>query len=145
MLLETLSVREASEADEKYSASVSPAYPISILNMLLGTYILSVKNATHNKIILHIYFFPIMLLTLTLFIIYQILILPLSYIKMVGHKFALILKNPQGTGSKSTSNRFGFAIFFLVFGLLILSLDCLVDIFYFIFHTYKTDLDMVAK
>lgn len=44
MHLETLSVREASEADEKYSAAVSPVYPMSILNMIFGTYILSVKN-----------------------------------------------------------------------------------------------------
>jgi hypothetical protein len=44
MLMETLSVRDASEADDKYSSSVSPIYPLSILNMFLGTYILSIKN-----------------------------------------------------------------------------------------------------
>ena len=70
MLLETLSVREASEADEKYSAAVSPPYPISILNMILGTYILSVKNPAHNKAILHFYFFPIMLVVLVIFTTY---------------------------------------------------------------------------
>ena len=145
MLLETLSVREASEADEKYSAAVSPVYPISIINLILGTYILSVKNPLHNKVILHIYFLPIMLITLVIFIAYQILILPLAYIKMVGHKFALMVKNPQGTGSKSTSDRFGYAFFFVVFGPLILCLDALVDIIWFLIHMYKTDLDMVAK
>lgn len=94
MLLETLSVREASEADDKYSASVSPPYPFSILNMILGTYILSVKKPEHNRFILHIYFLPIMLVTLVLFVCYQVVILPLSYVKTVCHKFALIVKNP---------------------------------------------------
>ena len=58
MLLETLSVREASEADEKYSAAISPPYPLSIVNLLLGTYILSIKNPKHNKMLLMLYFIP---------------------------------------------------------------------------------------
>jgi hypothetical protein len=93
-LIETLSVREAQEADEKYSAAISPPYPLSILNMILGTYILSVKNQNHNKMILHFYYFPIMVVVLSIFTCYQFLILPLCYIKTVGHKFALIIKNP---------------------------------------------------
>jgi len=94
MLLETLSVREASEADEKYSASISPVFPFSILNMILGTYILSVKNPKHNKLILHFYFLPIMLCVFVVFIVYQFVMLPFCYIKTVGHKFALMIKNP---------------------------------------------------
>lgn len=70
MLLETLSVREASEADDKYSASVSCPYPISILNLLFGTYILSVKNESHNEFILHLYFLPVFITNLILFIAY---------------------------------------------------------------------------
>lgn len=145
MLLETLSVREASEADEKYSAAISCPYPLNIINILIGTYILSVKNPKHNQLILHLYYLPTMLCTLVLFIGYQLLILPFSYTKMICHKFALIVKNPQGAGAKTTSDRFGYAIFFLVFGLLILFLNCIVDIYWFIRHAYKTDLDVVAK
>lgn len=70
MLLETLSVREASFADDKYSASVSPPYPISILNLLFGTYILSVKNEFHNELILHFYFLPVFIVNLVVFIVY---------------------------------------------------------------------------
>ena len=68
MLLETLSVREASEADDKYSAAVSCPYPFNITNMLFGTYILSVKNEFHNIIILHLYFLPTMLTSLVFFV-----------------------------------------------------------------------------
>jgi len=145
MLLETLSVREASEADEKYSAAISCPYPLSILNMLIGTYILSVKNPYHNKLLLHFYYLPTMFCTLLIFIGYQFLILPLSYVKMLCHKFALIVKNPQGAGAKTRSDRFGYAMFFFVFGFLILFFDCICDIYWFIMHAYKTDLDVVAK
>lgn len=70
MQLETLGVREASEADEKYSAAISCPYPLSILNLFLGTYVLSVKKPIVNKFILHIYFFPTFLVILVLFIAY---------------------------------------------------------------------------
>ena len=144
-LLETLSVREASEADEKYSASVSPIYPLSIINLIFGTYILSVKNPEHNKWVLHLYFAPVIVTTFCIFFIYQLCMLPFAYIKLVFHKFALVVRNPQGTGAKSTSDRFGYALFFLVAGVFILILDCIVDAYWFIKHTYKSDLDIVAK
>lgn len=71
--------------------------------------------------------------------------IPFAYIKLVFHKFALVVRNPQGTGAKSTSDRFGYALFFLVAGLPILMLDSIVDVYWFILHTYKSDLDIVAK
>jgi hypothetical protein len=144
MLLETLSVREASEADEKYSAAVSPPYPLSIANLLFGTYILSIKNPKHNKLLLLLYFIPTFLATLSIFIVYQALILPISYLKVCGHKFALVVKNPQGTGAKTTSDRFGYAMFFVFIGPFLLSLAAIVDVYWFIKHTFKTDLDVVA-
>jgi hypothetical protein len=93
-LLETLSVREGSEADDKYSAAVSCPYPLSIANLMLGTYVLSVKNAAHNRFVLHLYFLPTMLVTTTLFVVYQFAILPLAIVKTIGHKFALVVRNP---------------------------------------------------
>jgi len=113
--------------------------------MILGTYILSVKNPHHNKLVLHFYYFPIMAVVLIIFTCYQFLILPLCYIKTVGHKFALIIKNPQGHGAKSTSDRFGYAFFFLWFGPFILFIDCVVDTYWFVKHAYETNLDIVAK
>jgi hypothetical protein len=145
MQLETLSVREASTADEKYSAAVSPAYPISIINFLFGTYILSTKSPEANTYILHIYFFPVMLICLCFFIAFQVLILPLAYLKMVGHKVALIIKNPSGIGGKSPSNRFGYAMFFLVFGPVILAFNCIVDIYWFVYHIYFIKLDVAVQ
>ena len=145
MLLETLSVREASQADDKYSAAISPPYPLSIINLLLGTYVMTVKKAKHNKWVLHFYFLPTIICTSNLFLAWEILILPFAYVKVVFHKFALIVNNPQGAGAKSSSDRLGYAIFFIFAGPFILALDSIVDCFWFIAHVYKTDLDVIAK
>ena len=70
MLLQTLSVRESSEADDKYSAAISAPYPLNILNLILGTYILSVKSPKHNKYILYFYYIPTFIITFAIFIVY---------------------------------------------------------------------------
>ena len=145
MLLETLSVREASEADEKYSACVSAPYPLNMLNMIFGVYILSAKNPFHNRLILHLYFLPTYLTCLTIFIVYSVAMIPLCYIKMAAHKFALIVKNPQGYGSKTKSDRLGYAIYFMLLGIPILLLDCIVDISWFHRHMYMSGLEEMAQ
>lgn len=86
-----------------------------------------------------------MLVCLSIFIVYQFAILPLAYFKMVGHKLALVIKNPTGVGGKTTSDRFGYAFFFLCFGLIILFLDCLADIYWFVVHVYQTNLDVAVQ
>ena len=48
-LLETLSVREVSEADEKYSAVVCPFFPVNMLNLTAGTLVLSNKSPKINR------------------------------------------------------------------------------------------------
>lgn len=44
MLLYTLSVRDVSEADEKYSSVVSVPFPLSVLNLLFGSIVLGAKS-----------------------------------------------------------------------------------------------------
>ena len=144
-LLETLSVREASESDEKYSASVSCVYPLSILNLFLGSYVLSVKNPKINRMVLHFYFIPVLLGTLVLFVGYQFLILPFAYIKIIGHKLALVINNPTGAAARSRGDRLCYAIYFVFLGIPILVMDSIVDIKWFLLHIYKTDLDKVSK
>jgi hypothetical protein len=70
MLLYTLSVRDVSEADEKYSAVVSVPFPLSTMNLVLGSIVLGAKSPLLNLILLHIYFLPVMLVCFVLFMIY---------------------------------------------------------------------------
>ena len=107
MLLYTLSVRDVSEADEKYSSVVSVPFPLSVLNLLFGSIVLGAKSPLLNLILLHFYFVPVMLVSLVIFVLYQILIMPFCYIKLLGHKWALIVKAPVGKGSSSSLDRAG--------------------------------------
>jgi Ion transport protein len=107
MLLYTLSVRDVSEADEKYSSVVSVPFPLSVLNLLFGSIVLGAKSPFLNLILLHFYFVPVMIVCLVIFILYQLIILPFCYIKMLGHKWALIVKAPVGKGSSSSLDRAG--------------------------------------
>lgn len=93
-LLSTLSVREVSEADEKYSAVISAPFPMNILNFVLGPIVISMKSPNANIALLNIYYLPISIISLLLFIVYQVLIFPFCYFKMIGHKFALMIKSP---------------------------------------------------
>lgn len=69
-LLSTLSVREVSEADEKYSAVISAPFPLNILNLVFGSIVLGVKNPKANLVLLHFYFLPINLVCLVIFSAY---------------------------------------------------------------------------
>lgn len=93
-LLATLSVREVSEADDKYSAVVSAPFPLNILNFVFGSIVISMKSPSANVALLNLYYLPISSACLVIFIAYQAVIMPFCYIKMVGHKFALMIKSP---------------------------------------------------
>lgn len=140
-LLTTLSVREISEADDKYSSVISVFFPISTLNLVFGSIVLAAKSPTFNLVMLHIYFLPVILVVLTIFIAYQAIILPFAYIKVVGHKFALMVSGPSGSGDQTTLDRFGNAILFIIIGPILLTFSAIVDIFWFLAHVYKMDLD----
>lgn len=141
MLLYTLSVRDVSEADEKYSSVVSVPFPLSVLNLLFGSIVLGAKSPLLNLILLHFYFVPVMLVCLVIFMAYQIMILPFCYIKLLGHKWALIVKAPVGKGSSSSLDRAGQFFIFLLFGPILLGLNVIVDCGWYLVHIYKSDLD----
>lgn len=69
-LLGTLSVREVSEADDKYSAVISAPFPLNILNLVLGSIVISVKSPNANIALLNIYYLPISLICLAIFMVY---------------------------------------------------------------------------
>jgi len=92
--LNTLHVRELTEADDKYSALISAPFPLNVLHFFTAPFLLSIRKPSFNIKLLHIYFFPIALLSWTVFTFYQFLIIPFCYVKIVGHKFALMIVSP---------------------------------------------------
>lgn len=140
-LLTTLSVREISEADEKYSSVISVFFPLSCLNLVFGSVVLAAKSETLNLMLLHLYFFPVMLVVLALFIVWEVILLPFAYFKIVLHKFAMMVCGPTGAGSQTTLDRFGGAFLFIIIGPVLLVFAAIVDIYWFLAHVYKMDLE----
>ena len=140
-LLTTLSVREVSEADGKYSSVISAPFPLTILNIPFGSMVLAAKSPSLNLFVLHLYYFPIMLVLIVTFTVWQLVILPFAYLKVAGHKWALVIKAPKGTGSSSSLDRAGQALLFQVAGLIFMFLSVFTDTYWFILHLYKMDLD----
>lgn len=80
-------------------------------------------------------------MSFVVFACYSLVIIPFCYVKIVGHKFALMVVSPQGQGARSTLDRAGHAFLFLAVGPLVLVLNYLVDLYWFIAHLYKMDLE----
>lgn len=139
--LNTLQVREISEADDKYSAIVSAPFPLNILHFFAGSLVLNMRSPFANVVVLQIYYIPVAFTSFIVFFFYQLLILPFCYIKIIGHKFALMVKSPQGQGSRSTLDRAGNAFLFIIFGALLLSINAIADLYWFVRHLYKMDLE----
>lgn len=52
-----------------------------------------------------------------------------------------MIVSPQGQGARSTLDRAGHALLFMALGPLILGLNFLVDLWWFVRHLYKMDLE----
>ena len=70
VLLNTLHVREVLEADEKSSAMVSAPFPLNMLHFLTGSLLINMRSPTANLVVLHIYYFPIAVVTFIVFTVY---------------------------------------------------------------------------
>lgn len=70
MFLSTLSVREISEADDKYSAIISAPFPLTFMNFLFGGIVLVLKSPAANVFLLRIYYLPIAICSFIAFAIY---------------------------------------------------------------------------
>lgn len=67
--------------------------------------------------------------------------MPFAYLKLLGHKWALIVKAPVGRGSLSSLDRAGQFFFFLIFGPILLSMNVVVDTVWYFIHIYMPRLD----
>lgn len=123
LMQEALKLRHVTEANKTHSSLISGAFPLSGLNWITPPFLFLPRDPTlANLIILHIQFLPIMIILVILFTAYNLIIWPVTYLKLIPHKFALIFKrNTAYTGN--TSNRLGSFFLILFFGLPILFLN----------------------
>ena len=90
-----------------------------------------------NHVLLHINYVPVLLIGVFLFGVVTLMLAPLAWLRGIalhgGYLFNSKLK--QSTLTKVTQ-----FLIFLFFGLLIIVLNNLVDMYYFIKHLYRKDL-----
>lgn len=137
--MHTLCVREITEADEKYSAIISAPPPLCILNFVLGPFVLGSKSAYVNKLVLYFYFVPVFLLSFLFFVAFSLALTPIAYVKIIGHKFGLMVMNKRLNKSKCDLGLNAFC--FIIAGPLILLLDLVRDCVNFVRQAFSSDLD----
>ena len=93
--MQTLGVREISYADEKYSSVISAPFVLNILNITIGSFVIAKKSPKYNRLLLLFYYLPVALVCFIVFIVYSFAILPFAYIKIVAHKFAIMVVTPK--------------------------------------------------
>ena len=92
-----------------------------------------------NECILALSYLPVMFGALLVFIVYNIVLLPVCYIKLWFHKMIMIYTYSKDYRVSRADKFFVFVIFVIV-GPFTLALNCITDNYYFIRHLWLKDL-----
>jgi hypothetical protein len=133
---EILKLRPSMEYDENCSALVSTFPPWNVIAVCFIPVILFKKNPTIiNEILFHIEYLPVVLILFVVYLVANILLIPLAYIKG-------IYVNLQQTWSNKVEASVYYCILrffvFLIFGLIILFLNVISDCIVFLLHMYQS-------
>jgi len=131
-MLETLKVRPVTQADKEYSALVSIPVPLNVTLIVFAPILLTSKDPERvNKWILYFAYFPTLLFTTSLFLAYNIVLLPLAYVKLFFHKLVMIFVYSKSY-RVSRADKFMNVIVFLLIGAIRLILNVISDQIVFI-------------
>ena len=129
------------ESDEYYSCLISAPNPFSCLTNTIPLIIfLFTSNIRHKKLhrkinnfVLHLEYSLLFLFLLPIYLVSNGILIPVVYIKYLCLKISLIFQDSNTKKGKTIKEVF---IFFL-FGIFILLLNYITDIFYFCVHSYS--------
>jgi hypothetical protein len=140
-MLETLKIRPTTQADKEYSALVSLPTPINALHFVLAPFLLTSKHPEiMNEVILMAVYIPtILLVSIVLFIGYNILLWPITYVKLFFHKLVMIFVYSKSF-RVSRADKFMNWVVFTLLGPFILITNTVVDVYYFVRHMLMRDL-----
>jgi hypothetical protein len=123
-MLETLKIRPQTEADKEYSALISIPAPFNVFHVFFAPFLLTSKRPQClNQFLLSNAYLSIMGSACFTFIIYNFLLLPVCYIKLLWHKLIMIYVYSKGY-RVSRADKFFVFVFFLFVGPFILFLNC---------------------
>lgn len=139
-MLETLKIRPQTEADKEYSSLISLPTPINVLHMFVAPFLLTSSRPQRvNECMLTIGYIPVMIGVTLVFAVYNLLLVPLAYVKLWWHKLIMIYVYSKSYRVSRADKFITFCLFW-VFGLLTLTLSALADLYYFVRHLWLRDL-----
>lgn len=131
-MLETLRVRPVMQADKEYSALISLPPPINGLLLFLAPFLMTNNNPELlNKSILWIAYLPILIMSFLLFTLYNVIILPITYVKMFFHKLVMIFVYSKSY-RVGRADKFMLWIFFTMVGPFRLFANLIMDLVAFV-------------
>lgn len=136
-MIETLKIRSITEAEENYSAIISCPTPFNIILIVMAPVIMSSKDPKFwNDLVLKIVYIPIMITAFILFVAYNIILLPIAYIKITLHK--LVMVNVYSRHIRiSKADKFIEFIAFFAIGWVKLAGNAIADCKYFFIHSWS--------
>jgi len=139
-MIETLKIRPQTEADHDYSSLISLPTPLNIVHVFLAPFLLtSSKPRGINEGLLRIGYIPVMIGISIGFAVYNLLLVPLCYVKMWWHKLIMVMVYSKSYRVSRADKFITFCIFW-VFGLVTLTLTTFTDFYYFSKHLWLKDL-----
>ena len=131
-MLETLKVRPVMQADKEYSSLISLPPPLNITLFILSPFLMTTSNPELlNKVILLVAYAPLILITFFAFLGYNIVLLPVTYVKMFFHKMVMIFVYSKSY-RVSRADKFMLWIMFAIIGPFRLTANVIMDSIAFI-------------
>ena len=139
-MLEKLKIRPVTQADKEYSVLISLPAPLNAIHLFLAPFLLVSRNPEQvNKAILWVAYLPILIISFLVFATYNIVLLPLSALKIFFHKMIMIFVYSK-SHRVTRADKFMLWILFAVVGPFRLVANVLLDMVVFLKHCTLTNL-----
>ena len=133
---EIIKLRSSLEYNEKWSSLISTFPPWNLIAVVLTPFIMVKPNPTKaNNILLHIEYFPMLVLLVLVYLTLNIVLIPLAYIKGVFIHIVLLFNKRL---EKPILRKFLNLMIFIFFGLLILLSNLAADTICLVIHWYQS-------
>ena len=137
-LRELIFTKQFLQGDERFTAIVTTPSPLNIIILPFIPFVIILKSKKFNEFVLHIAYAPVLIIGLILFVLVAILLTPISYIIILYRAIQDIFKRNMKPRRRIIAVIDTFI--FLVFGMLILLIQLLVDIKEYLKSNFTSDL-----
>ena len=114
--------------------------PLNVFLFILAPFLLTSKNPEiWNKVILWVAYLPILIASTLVFFLYNLILAPLTYVKIFFHKLVMIFVYSKSY-RVTRADKFILTVIFIPIGPIRLASNVILDSIAFIGHCLQTDL-----